>query len=166
MDFIVDGLATGRMVRILSVVDAYTRECLALEADTSLGSGLVTRALEQLIEERGRPESLRSDNGPEFCSRRMLGWAEEFKVELVHGHVESFHGGCAMSASTHTGSAPCTISGVHSPTGARSTTASALIARLPIALHRSSERHGEGSRAMALLPSPTTTSKPTENLQL
>jgi putative transposase len=64
MDFIVDGLATGRMVRILSVVDAYTRECLALEADTSLGSGRVTRALEQLIEERGRPESLRSDNGP------------------------------------------------------------------------------------------------------
>jgi putative transposase len=43
MDFIVDGLATGRMVRILSVVDAYTRECLALEADTSLGSGRVTR---------------------------------------------------------------------------------------------------------------------------
>jgi putative transposase len=43
MDFIVDGLATGRMVRILSVVDVYTRECLALEADTSLGSGRVTR---------------------------------------------------------------------------------------------------------------------------
>ena len=43
MDFITDGLATGRMVRILSVVDAYTRECLALEADTSLGSGRVTR---------------------------------------------------------------------------------------------------------------------------
>ena len=38
IDFIVDGLASGRMVRILSVVDAYTRECLALEADTSLGS--------------------------------------------------------------------------------------------------------------------------------
>jgi putative transposase len=53
MDFIVDGLATGRMVRILSVVDAYTRECLALEADTSLGSGRVTRVLERLIEERG-----------------------------------------------------------------------------------------------------------------
>jgi putative transposase len=45
MDFIVDGLATGRMVRILSVVDAYTRECLALEADTSLGTGRVTRVL-------------------------------------------------------------------------------------------------------------------------
>ena len=62
MDFIVDGLATGRMVRILSVVDAYTRECLALEADTSLGSGRVTRVLERLIGERGRPENLRSDN--------------------------------------------------------------------------------------------------------
>jgi putative transposase len=72
MDFIVDGLATGRIVRILSVVDAYTRECLALEADTCLGSGRVTRVLERLIEERGRPESLRSDNGPEFTSRRML----------------------------------------------------------------------------------------------
>ena len=101
MDFIVDGLATGRMVRILSVVDAYTRECLALEADTSLGSGRVTRVLERLIDERGRPENLRSDNGPEFTSRRMLGWAEDWKVGLVHiqpgrpmqnGHVESFHG--------------------------------------------------------------------------
>jgi putative transposase len=89
------------MVRILSVVDAYTRECLALEADTCLGSGRVTRVLERLIGERGRPENLRSDNGPEFTSRRMLGWAEDWKVGLVHiqpgrpmqnGHVESFHG--------------------------------------------------------------------------
>ena len=101
MDFIVDGLATGRMVRILSVVDVYTRECLALEADTSLGSGRVTRVLERLIGERGRPENLRSDNGPEFTSRRMLAWSEDWKVGLVHiqpgrpmqnGHVESFHG--------------------------------------------------------------------------
>lgn len=84
MDFIVDGRATGRMVRILSVVDAFTRECLALEADTSLGSGRVTRVLDRLIEERGRPEAVRSDNGPEFTSRRMLGWAGEHKVELVH----------------------------------------------------------------------------------
>ena len=101
MDFIVDGLATGRMVRILSVVDAYTRECVALEADFSLGSGRVTRVLERAIAERGRPENLRSDNGPEFTSRRMVGWAEDWKVGLVHiqpgrpmqnGHVESFHG--------------------------------------------------------------------------
>jgi putative transposase len=101
MDFIVDNLATGRMIRILSVVDAFTRECLALEADTSLGSGRVTRVLDRLIEERGRPENVRSDNGPEFTSRRMLAWSEERKTTLVHiqpgrpmqnGHVESFHG--------------------------------------------------------------------------
>ena len=84
MDFIVDGLANGRMVRILSVVDAFTRECLALEPDVSLGSGRVTRVLETVIAEHGLPESLRSDNGPEFCSRRMLGWAEERKIALVH----------------------------------------------------------------------------------
>ena len=80
---------------------AITRECLALEAETSLGSGRVTRVLERLIGERGRPENLRSDNGSEFTSRRMLGWAEDWKVGLVHiqpgkpmqnGHVESFHG--------------------------------------------------------------------------
>ncbi len=101
MDFIVDSLATSRMVRILSVVDAFTRECLALEADTSLGSGRVTRVLDRLIEERGRPENVRSDNGPEFTSRRMLAWSEERKTTLIHirpgrpmqnGHVESFHG--------------------------------------------------------------------------
>jgi len=101
MDFIVDGLANGRMIRILSVVDAFTRECLVLEADTSQGSGRVTRELDRLIEQRGQPESVRSDNGPEFTSRRMLGWAEERKISLIHiqpgrpmqnGHVESFHG--------------------------------------------------------------------------
>jgi putative transposase len=99
MDFIVDGLATGRMVRILSAVDAYARERLALEAGTCLGSGRVTRVLERLIGERGRPENLRSDNSPEFTSRQMLGWAEDWNVGLLHiqpgrpmqnGHVESF----------------------------------------------------------------------------
>ena len=63
--------------------------------------GRVTRALDRLIEQRGRPENVRTDNGPEFTSRRMLGWAEECKVSLIHiqpgrpmqnGHVESFHG--------------------------------------------------------------------------
>ncbi|HZD46340.1 MAG TPA: IS3 family transposase [Acidobacteriaceae bacterium] len=175
MDFIVDGLATGRMVRILSVVDAYTRECLALEADTSLGSGRVTRALEQLIEERGRPESLRSDNGPEFCSRRMLGWAEEWKIELVHiqpgrpmqnGHVESFHGRLRDEC--------LNAHWFRTLNDVRSTLAnwreeyncerphSSLDYRTP----QEFRQILEGSRAMALLPSPTATIKPNENLQL
>lgn len=101
MDFVTDGLANGRMVRILTVVDAYTRECVALEADFSLGSGRVTRVLERAIAEHGRPEQVRSDNGPEFTSRRMLGWSEDWKIGLVNiepgkpmqnGHVESFNG--------------------------------------------------------------------------
>ena len=114
INFIVDGLATGRMVRILSVVDVYTRECLALEADTSLGSGRVTRVLERVIGERGRPENVRSDNGPEFTSRRMLAWAEDWKLRLVHiqpgrpmqnGHVSrTSTDGFATSASTRAGS--------------------------------------------------------------
>lgn len=100
-DFIVDGLANGRMVRILSVVDAFTRECLALEADTSLGTRRVTRVLDRLIAKRGTPLSVRSDSGPESTSQRMLVWAEERKISQVHihpgrpmqnGHVESFHG--------------------------------------------------------------------------
>ena len=66
-----------------------------------LGSGRVTRVLERVITERGRPENVRSDNGPEFTSRRMLGWAADWKVGLVsiqpgramqNGHVERFHG--------------------------------------------------------------------------
>lgn len=89
------------MVHILSVVDAYTREFLALKADSRLGSGRVTYVLERLIAEHGGPEAVRSDNGPEFASRRMLAWAEHQRVSLVHiqpgrpmqnGHVESFHG--------------------------------------------------------------------------
>ena len=76
MDFIVDGLANGRMVRILSVVDAYTRECLALEADVSLGSGRADARAGGSDRRVWPVESLRADNGPEFCSRRMLGWAE------------------------------------------------------------------------------------------
>ncbi len=69
---VIKNLEGGPMVRILSVVDAYTRECLTLEADISLGSGRVTRMLERVIAERGRPDNVRSDNGPEFTSRPQL----------------------------------------------------------------------------------------------
>ncbi len=131
MDFIVDGLATGRMVRILSVVDAYTRECLALEADTILGSGRVTRVLDRLIEERGRPESVRSDNGPEFTSRKMLGWATDRKVDRSTSSPagpcrtatsRASTDGSATSASTRAGSALSAMSVRSWQTGSRSTT--------------------------------------------
>ena len=73
LDFVCDALATGRGIRVLAVVDAFTRESLSLEVDTSLSSRRVTRALEAVIERRGMPESIRCDNGPELTWRHF--WA-------------------------------------------------------------------------------------------
>jgi putative transposase len=101
LDFAHDAVASGRTIRVLSVVDAYTRECLALEVDTSFASRRVTRVLEAIIAERGAPQAIRCDNGPELTSRHFLAWCLERQIELVHiqpgrpmqnGQVESFHG--------------------------------------------------------------------------
>jgi putative transposase len=101
MDFVTDSLASSRHVRVLTVVDMFTRECLALEVDTSIGSLRVTRVLERIIEQRGAPQRIRSDNGPEFTSRAYLAWAVGKKIEPVHirpgkpienAYVESFNG--------------------------------------------------------------------------
>jgi putative transposase len=59
-------MTSGRAIRVLSVVDEGTRECLKLEVDTSFASRRVTRALEAIIEERKKPLAIRCDNGPEF----------------------------------------------------------------------------------------------------
>src|SRR5947208_16770375 len=66
LDFVHDAVACGRTIRVLSVVDAYTRECLALEVDTSFASRRVTRVLEGMVAERGRPQSIRCYNGTEL----------------------------------------------------------------------------------------------------
>ena len=101
LDFVHDAVECGRVIRVLSVVDAYTRECLALEVDTSFASRRVTRVLEARIAERGRPQAIRCDNGPEFTSRHFLAWAVERGIELIHiqpgkptqnARVESFNG--------------------------------------------------------------------------
>jgi putative transposase len=175
MDFIVDGLATGRMVRILSVVDAYTRECLALEADSSLGSGRVTRVLERLMTEHGRPEAVRADNGPEFTSRRMLAWAEDRRVSLIHiqpgrpmqnGHVESFHGRlrdeCLNANWFRNFDHIRSVLEDWRVEYNEDRPHSALDYRTP----REFRRTLEGRGAMAPLPSKTTTFNPNENLQL
>ena len=72
LDFVHDRLANGRAVRILGVMDTFTRECLALEVDTSFASPRVTRVLDAIIAERGRPQRLRTDNGSELTSRHFL----------------------------------------------------------------------------------------------
>ena len=100
LDFVHDAMASGRGLRVLSVVDGCTRECVALETDTSFASRRVTRVLEQAAAERGNPLAIRCDNGPELTSRHFLAWCMERKIELVHiqpgrpqqnGLVESFH---------------------------------------------------------------------------
>jgi putative transposase len=72
LDFVSDAIASGRRIRLLSVVDAFTRECLSLEVDTSFASPRVTRELDRIIAERGRPQRIRCDNGPELTSRHFL----------------------------------------------------------------------------------------------
>lgn len=101
LDFVHDAVDCGRAIRVLSVVDAYTRECLALEVDTSFASRRVTRVLDAIVAERGQPQAIRCDNGPELTSRHFLAWCVERQIELVHiqpgkptqnAHVESFQG--------------------------------------------------------------------------
>ena len=101
LDFVHDAVESGRAIRVLSVVDACTRECLALEVDTSFASRRVTRVLEAVVAERGTPEAIRCDNGPELTSRHFLAWCIERHIELLHiqpgrpmqnGRVESFNG--------------------------------------------------------------------------
>jgi len=82
MDFVSDQLSDGRVFRMLVVMDVYSRECLALEADTSIGGQRVCRVLERLKEHRGLPQVIGSDNGPEFRSRHMDQWAYENGVKL------------------------------------------------------------------------------------
>jgi putative transposase len=101
LDFVHDAVECGRTIRVLSVVDAYTRECLALEVDTSFAARRVTRVLDEIVAQRGVPQAIRCDNGPELTSRQFLAWCVQRKIELVHiqpgkpmqnGRLESFHG--------------------------------------------------------------------------
>jgi putative transposase len=101
MDFVSDSLADGRSFRALAIVDHYTRECPVIEVDLSLPGARVLRVLEQVAEERGLPDAIRVDHGPEFVGEAVRRWCERKKVELAYiepgkpmqnGHVESFNG--------------------------------------------------------------------------
>jgi len=82
MDFMRDTLANGRSFRTLNVVDAYTRECLAIEVDTSLPGLRVARVLDRLIAGHGTPHTIRVDNGPEFAGKVLDAWAYTKEVHL------------------------------------------------------------------------------------
>jgi len=101
MDFVQDALASGRVLRILTVEDTYTREGLAITVDTSIPGLRVRRELDRLIALHGQPEEIRVDNGPEMIGRAVTSWCEENQVLLrpiepgkpsQNGHIESFNG--------------------------------------------------------------------------
>lgn len=77
LDFVADTIACARRFRILCVVDDYTRECLAVVADTSLSGARVARELTRLIGIRGKPVTVVSDNGTELTSSAILRWLQE-----------------------------------------------------------------------------------------
>lgn len=99
-DFIHDRSADGRPLKWLSVVDEYTRECLVLEVRRSLTATAVVALLAELMEQRGAPIHIRSDNGPEFIAQAIHQWLKGAQVETLYiepgapwenGYAESFH---------------------------------------------------------------------------
>lgn len=82
MDFIHDQLSDGRSSRLFNVLDVFNREGLGIEADLSLPAARVIRALEQIIEWRGKPAMIRCDNGPEYISGALMAWAERAGIKL------------------------------------------------------------------------------------
>ena len=101
MDFMRDAPADGRVSRTLNVADDYTRECLAIEVDTSLPGARVVRVLERLAAAGGRPLHIVVDNGPEFASKAVDQWAARSGVSLrfidpgkpmQNAYIESFNG--------------------------------------------------------------------------
>lgn len=101
LDFVSDTFTDGRRFRVLAVVDDYTRECLALVADTSLSGLRAARELDTIIRWRGRPGTIVSDNGTELTSMAILRWYQATGIEwhyiapgkpTQNAFVESFNG--------------------------------------------------------------------------
>lgn len=101
LDFVSDAFTDGRRFRVLAIVEDFTRECLALVADTSLSGLRVTRELDIAMSQRGRPRTIVSDNGTELTSMTILRWCQQTRVEwhyiapgkpMQNGFVESFNG--------------------------------------------------------------------------
>lgn len=101
LDFVSDQCTDGRRFRVLTIVDDCTRECLGLVADTSLSGLRVARELDRIIEERGKPSMIVSDNGSEFTSNAILQWAGRTKINwhyiapgkpIQNAFIESFNG--------------------------------------------------------------------------
>jgi putative transposase len=100
-DFVFDGCANGHQLKCLTVIDEFTRECLAIDVAGSIRSGRVIDVLAKLVSVRGAPKHLRSDNGSEFISKAILKWLVDSGIETAlidpgkpwqNGANESFNG--------------------------------------------------------------------------
>ena len=100
-DFVSDQLANGRRIRVLNIVDDYSRVCVGQLVDVSISGARVARFLDQLRELRGLPRTLVMDNGPEFTSKALFFWSRKTGVKLhfiqpgkptQNAFVESFNG--------------------------------------------------------------------------
>ena len=100
-DFVFDACANGQSLKCLTLIDEFTRECLAIDVAGSIRSVRVIEVLARLISKRGAPRFLRSDNGPEFVSKAILEWLEIAGIETAlidpgkpwqNGADESFNG--------------------------------------------------------------------------
>jgi putative transposase len=100
-DFVFDRSANGQQLKCLTVIDEFTRECLAIDVAGSIRSGRVIEVLSKLVSVRGAPQYLRSDNGPEFVSTAVLRWLQQANIETApidpgkpwqNGSNESFNG--------------------------------------------------------------------------
>jgi putative transposase len=84
MDFMQDSLTDGRSYRLFNVIDDFNREGLCIDVDFSLPALRVIRALDQVIEWRGKPQLIRCDNGPEYLSGELATWAQNRGIQLLH----------------------------------------------------------------------------------
>ena len=100
-DFVEDRTSDGRKLRLLTMVDEYTRECLAIDVERRLCSHDVLHRLGELFLERGIPDHIRSDNGPEFTALAVRRWLKSLGIRTLYiepgspwenGYIESFNG--------------------------------------------------------------------------
>lgn len=101
LDFVHDTLFNGRRIRLLTIVDEFTRECIDIVVDISIGGERVKKELDRLIELKGIPEKIRSDNGTEFTSNAILEWSQKTEIKWLYiqpgkpqqnCYIESFNG--------------------------------------------------------------------------
>lgn len=100
-DFVHDRTHDGRIFKILNIIDEYTRECLCTLTQRRINSQDVILQLSEIFLQRGIPQHIRSDNGPEFVAKKLVKWFEELEVKPLfiqpgspweNGYCESFNG--------------------------------------------------------------------------